>query len=113
MIKTVSLLLLGTALAAGCQTGGADRIPATTVDNPDPIFGGVAKPRQDTAVAATTTPATKTADIAAAPASLPAMPTGQRATPTADRIGPLTVNPPPKPSIDQPMAASSAISPGT
>jgi len=99
-------------LVAGCRTQGYDRIPATAVDNPDPLMGGAAKPRTNADPAVAANP-TKPAETATSPVSsgVPASPTAQRTQPQPDRIGPLTVNPPPKATLEP--AASTGISPGT
>ncbi|HQR42124.1 MAG TPA: hypothetical protein PLX97_05555 [Gemmatales bacterium] len=66
-------------VTVGCRSTNGDRLPATAVDNPDPIFGGTAKLKNQDKE--------KDAVVAAVPTG-----SGQKA-PAADRIGPLTIQP--------------------
>jgi hypothetical protein len=71
---SIGALLIMLTSVTGCRSTSNDRIPATAVDNPDPIFGGTAKAKNladgNKEVAGAPTSQTKTRD---------------------DRIGPLTV----------------------
>lgn len=79
MERILALVLLSGCIV-GCRTTDHDRLPATAVDNPDPIMGGNAKlrppPGQDNT-----------------PAVAAATPTGQQKPTSQDRIGPLTFQP--------------------
>lgn len=68
-----ALLVMLTGMM-GCRTTNNDRIPATAVDNPDPVFGGTAKAK----------------NLAEGNKEVVGAPTGQTKT-RDDRIGPLTV----------------------
>ena len=108
MARCIVLLLIAATL--GCRTPGYDRIPATTVDNPDPLLGGVAKPRSTTDSAVAAGP-TKSAESAPGPSGAIASPTALQTQNQPDRIGPLAVAPPPKAAL-QPTD-NSGLSPGT
>jgi hypothetical protein len=103
------------ALFAGCRTQGYDRIPATTVENPDPLLGGAVKLRPDAPVA-DAAPASTTPNHGSANASnstnVAASPTAQRQQTPPDRIGPLTATPPLAARTPVEINTSS-ISPGT
>jgi hypothetical protein len=97
--------LLIVSLLSGCKGPGYDRIPATAVDNPDPLMGS-RLPKVDT-----TAPPSKT-ETAAVPAGgteAPATPTSQRPT-EPNRIGPLTYRP--STTAQQPKQPADAFSPG-
>jgi len=92
--KHISLVLILSAGLIGCRTTNNDRIPATAVGNPDPIFGGTAKAKNM---------AEGNKEVAAVPAS-------QTKT-KEDRIGPLTVQPPSNKPVEP--LVTSGTSPGT
>lgn len=106
------IVLLFVISIFGCRTAGYDRIPATAVDNPDPLLGGVAKPRSGTDSAVVANPTNPASPARTADSSgVPATPTAQRNLAQSDRIGPLTVAPPPKATLEP--TASNGITPGT
>lgn len=92
--KLTVLTLLSLGLVCGCRSTSNDRLPATAVDNPDPIFGGTAKLRPP--------PGAENAP------PLNGTPTGQ--SKSEDRIGPLQFQPRSSGSTPPPNAG---MSPGT
>ncbi len=94
------LILACSVILSGCRTTNGDRLPATAVDNPDPIFGANAKLREQ-----------PPAGVAAPPAGgAPAVPTSQR-TGSTDRIGPLAMQP--RNPIPSETSVSPGVTPGT
>jgi hypothetical protein len=82
--------LLFLNLLVGCRSTNGDRLPATAVDNPDPLWGSQGK--------------LKTTDKDKDPQSekdrQPAVAAANEKQPSPERIGKLTVQPPPKSSKD-------------
>jgi hypothetical protein len=102
-LRAVSWLLILGSLS-GCQGPGYERIPATAVNNPDPLLGSTLRVKND--------PAPTPDSTAAAPAKTeaPVTPTSQRPNDT-NRIGPLTFRPStPAPPVKHP---ADAFQPGT
>lgn len=95
--------LLALGLLAGCRGPGYERIPATAVNNPDPLLGNRI-PKTDLSDPPPT-------DTASAPRNTeaPATPTTQRNG--ESRIGPLTFRP--TAAAQQPRQPADAFSPGT
>lgn len=87
-------IIVVTVILPGCRSTSNDRLPATAVDNPDPIFGGAGKAKQE--------------QPPPGAGQSVATPTGQ--SKPNDRIGPLQVNPA---STSKPIEPTSGASPGT
>jgi hypothetical protein len=104
-------LILSAGLLAGCQGTGYDRIPATVVDNPDPLLGGAAKPRQDGSPQTGPAPQDGFRPSAPVAATPTAQPGAAAPAQPIDRIGPLTASPSPKTGPSQP--AQPGMTPAT
>lgn len=109
-LLTVCLVLV---VITGCQTPHSDRIPATAVDNPDPIFGGTSKPGQVSPPPVVA--GNQTQPVVSSPPTsnngLPATPTGQKQPASTERIGPLNFQQ--KPVSPPPAEPIAGLSPGT
>jgi hypothetical protein len=104
MTARLYLWLLIVSLLAGCKWAGYDRIPATAVDNPDPLMGS-RLPKVDTSA-----PPEKTETAAVSPTmETPATPASQRNV-EQNRIGPLTYRP--AATAPPPKQPADAYSPG-
>jgi hypothetical protein len=103
MFRLVSIIICGLALS-GCRSANNDRLPATAVDNPDPIFGGNAKLHQPPAGEQPPGNVSVPANTATG------TPTSQRSA-SSDRIGPLSVQPINPGPTEVPVAPG--VTPGT
>lgn len=104
MFRLFSILVC-TVILSGCRTTNGDRLPATAVDNPDPIFGANAKLRQPAAAEQ------PLAGVTAPPGGVAAVPTSQR-NGSSDRLEPLPMLKPSKP-VPTENSVSQGVTPGT
>lgn len=96
-----ALCVLVLNLLVGCRSTNGDRLPATAVDNPDPIWGGQGKLK--------TADKDKDKEPNTEKDRLPVVATTNEKQPSPEQIGKLTVKPPPKQSSEtssMPTAAS-------
>jgi len=98
------IFLVCVLLVSGCRTTNNDRLPATAVDNPDPIFGGTAKLKQPPSGEQ------PPAGVTAPPNGTTAIPTSQRSGST-ERIGPLSFQPRNSTSTEPPVTPG--VTPGS
>lgn len=100
-LVSISICLL---VLSGCRSTNGDRLPATAVDNPDPIFGGNAKLRQPPGGEQSPGNVSVPANTATG------TPTSQRSG-SGDRIGPLSVQP--RNPAPTEAAVGAGVAPGT